>query len=37
VSGVESVDVQPLLARLLGVRTKTVDGDPQRFNAALTQ
>ena len=37
VSGVESVDVQPLLARLLGVRTKAVDGDPQRFEAALTQ
>lgn len=35
VNGVEGVDVQPLLARLLSLRAPTGDGSPTRFAPAL--
>jgi hypothetical protein len=37
VAGAESVDIQPLLARLLGLRAPAGDGDPARFRSALTR
>ena len=37
VSGAESVDIQPLLGRLLDLRTPPGDGDPSRFESVLSR